>query len=223
MAIPERVVILAAGKSLQLDGINKVLIRHPDDGRTILDYMIDAFDGKEITVVVGFNAIQIMQEYPQLNYVVNPNWALTNNAMSLGLALNDKASYIVPGDIFITKSLIERLDEEVPDIALTRMTENRVASSIHCIVDESGFVTEIYQGSVHSSAHPETTGIFKVSDASALRAWRKQCSLHANLFAGQLLPHTSIPIKSVDIQGDQIWEINTPVDYLNLIYHCKER
>ena len=42
----ENAIILAAGRSLQLDGKNKVLIRHPKTRKTILDYAIDAFHGK---------------------------------------------------------------------------------------------------------------------------------------------------------------------------------
>ena len=76
-----RAIILAAGRGHQLDGVNKVLIRHPKTGRTILDHAIEAFAGKNVTVVVGFRAIQIMELYPQLDYVLNPEWAVTGNAM----------------------------------------------------------------------------------------------------------------------------------------------
>src|ERR1700733_10391945 len=95
----DNVIILAAGKSLQLDGISKALIRHPATGKTVLDYAVEAFAGKRITVVVGFRAIHIMQNYPRLRFVHNPDWALTNNAMSLGLALGnlpgDEPNYVV--------------------------------------------------------------------------------------------------------------------------------
>ena len=218
MSSVKKVIVLAAGKSLQLDGANKVLIRHPSDGRTVLDYIIEAFAGKEITVVVGFSAIQIMQAYPKLNYVINPNWALTNNAMSLGLALDESPSYVVSGDIFLSKKLIDRLDAEVADMALTRLTENRVLTSIHCVTDELENITDVYQGPVRSTKHPESTGIFKISDGAALREWKRRCTQHANLFAGQLIPNQIIPIKAVDTKDDVISEINTPIDYLNLMY-----
>lgn len=213
-----RVIVLAAGKSLQLDGVNKVLIKHPADGRTIMDYILDAFEGKKVTVVVGFNAIQIMQEYPQLDYVINPNWALTNNAMSLALALDDSPCYVVPGDVFINNKLVIRLDVAGENLALTKMSENRVPSSIHCITTSEDNIAELYQGPVRSNNHPETTGVFKLSDVTALRAWKKACTQQGNLFSGQVLPLKHVPIKSVDIGNDPMWEINTPVDYINLIH-----
>lgn len=211
-----QVIILAAGKSLQLDGVNKALIEHPISRKTILDCMIDAFEGKVITVVVGFSAIQIMQKYPQLNYVINPNWAVTNNAMSLGLALTNEPTYVVPGDIYLDKKLVYRLDNEVSDLALTRNTENRVLSSIHAITKDNNII-DVYQGPIKNSTHPETTGLFKISNKEALTAWRNQCLQHGNLFAGQLLPVNVTNIKSVDVEKDFLWEINTPTDYLNLI------
>ena len=212
-----KVIVLAAGKSLQLDGVNKVLIRHPIDGQTILDHVIEAFPDKEITVVVGFCAIEIMQRYPNLNYVINPNWALTNNAMSLGLALDDRPSYVLSGDIFVNKILFDRLDEEVDDLAVTRKNESRVLSAIHCMTGLNSKIVDVYQGPVRSITHPETTGIFKMSNTAALREWKRRCMQHANLFAGQLLPIETVDIASVDLVDDLIWEINTPIDYLNMI------
>jgi choline kinase len=216
-AFPRRVVVLAAGQSLQLDGFLKVLTRHPVSGRTILDSMVDAFAGKEVVVVVGYRAIEVMQTHPRLGYVLNPDWALTSNAMSLGLALTDEPTYVVSGDLFLDRALIERLDRAPQDLALTRRNENRIPSAIHCVIDEAGDIEDLYQGPLRSPDHPEAAGIYKVSSREALRAWKRRCIQHANLFAGQLLPHRTAPIRSVDIGQDELFEINTPVDYLNLV------
>lgn len=217
MSNVDRVIILAAGKSLQLDGISKALIRHPATGRTILEYAMDAFAGKRITVVVGFRAIRIMQTHPNLHYVHNPDWALTNNAMSLGLALNDEPAYVVSGDIFVAPELVQRLERGGPDLVLASDREKRSLSAIHCVLDENQEVIETYQGPVRSMAHPEAVGIFKISSPDVLRAWRKRCMEHSNLFAGQLLPCDQAPI-GIEKLGDELFfEINTPVDYLELI------
>jgi choline kinase len=217
MSAVERVIILAAGKSLQLDGISKILIRHPADGRTILDWAIEAFAGKRITVVVGFRAIQIMQAYPDLDYIHNPEWALTNNAMSLGLALTEEPAYVVSGDIFIERRLIERLDRDVPDLVLTSRREKRSLSAVHCVLDDAGRVIEPYQGPVRDMAHPESVGLFKVSSPEVLRQWRRRCIEHSNLFAGQLLPCSPPCVQSVPLEDELFFEVNTPTDYMELI------
>lgn len=222
--VPQRVILLAAGKSLQLDGVSKALIRHPKDGRSILDHAVAAFAGKQISVVVGFRAIHIMQHFPQLHYVHNPDWALTNNAGSLGLALaelgTDEPCYVVSGDIFLDHALVERLDAAAPDLALVSPREKRTLSAIHCVTDAEGVIRETYQGPVRSMAHPESVGLFKLSSPTLLRAWQRRCTEHANLFAGQLLPcnDEAAPVAAVPLaRGETFYEINTPVDYLQLI------
>lgn len=222
---PQRAIILAAGKSLQLDGISKALIRHPRTGRTILDEAIAAFEGKRITVVVGFRAIHIMQHYPQLDYVHNPDWALTNNAGSLALALAEtdgEPAYVVSGDIFIDRGLIHRLDARAPDLALTSPREKRSLSAIHCVTDEAGRIRETYQGPVRSMAHPESVGLFKLSSPALLRAWQRRCTEHANLFAGQLLPCEDAQVTAEPLHDGEVFdEINTPTDYLELIHRTR--
>lgn len=218
-----RAIILAAGRGHQLDGYTKVLIRHPKTGRTILDHAIDAFAGKKITVVVGFRAVQIMERYPQLDYVINYDWALTNNAMSLGLALDDEPSYVVSGDVFFDRPLIEMLDADVPDLVLTEARENRTLTAIHCLLRDDNTVEETYQGAVRNARHPEAIGLFKISDADILERWKKLCIRHGNLFVGQTLPCDSAPIASVAVGSHPFVEINTPGDYLNFMELCRTR
>lgn len=229
MGAPRHAIILAAGKSLQLDGISKALIRHPVGGRTVLDHAIDAFAGCRITVVVGFRAIHIMQHYPQLHFVHNPDWALTNNAASLGQALaeiGDEPCYVVSGDIFLEPGLIRRLNQAAPDLALTSAREKRTLSAIHCVTADGGRIVETYQGPVRSMAHPESVGLFKLSTPSLVRAWQRRCTEHANLFAGQLLPCSDdgAPIVSEALRaGESFFEVNTPADYMQLIEATRQR
>jgi choline kinase len=219
----EQVIILAAGQGYQLDGINKVLIRHPKTGKTILEHALDAFCGKRVTVVVGFRAIQIMEMYPELNYVINPDWALTNNAMSLGLALTTEPVYVVSGDIFISKPLVDELDEGHGNLIVTEHRENRALTSIHCVVDESDIVRETYQGPIKDIRHPEAIGLFKISDSAILREWRKRSINHGNLFVGQTLPVDLSQIGTHPIGRHEFDEINTPSDYLRLLKKFKQK
>ena len=220
-SIASHVIILAAGKSFQLDGINKALIRHPVTGKTILDYAIAAFKNKKITVVVGFKAVQLMQAYPQLNYIYNPDWALTNNAMSLALALNDEPTYIFSGDIFISPELIERLDKISGNLVLTSNREKRSLTAIHCVLDEDNIINDTYQGPVKNIEHPEAIGLFKINSDEVLYQWKRRCYKHGNLFSGQLLPCEYAEIKAVELQSELFFEINTPSDYINFINESK--
>lgn len=212
-----KVIILAAGRGNQADGMNKALIRHPSSGRTILDHAIEAFAGKRVVVVVGFRAMQIMETHPEVDYVINHEWSITNNAMSLGLALDEEPTYVVSGDIFFEKSLIYRLDQLGPNLVLTENRENRALSAIHCVLRADGSVVSTYQGPVQDIANPEAIGLFKISDGETLRQWKRLCVKHGNLFVGQVLPCNEVPIYAVDKADAAFDEINSPNDYLRLI------
>jgi len=57
-----------------LDGMVKCLIKAPHDSRPLLARAIEAFAGHRITVVVGYRAVAVMETYPDLDYVYNPDW-----------------------------------------------------------------------------------------------------------------------------------------------------
>ena len=215
------VIVLAAGRGDQLDGLNSVMIRHPQTGLRVLDHVISAFEGKRITVVVGYRAIQVMESYPTLNYVINANWAVSNNAMSLGLALVDEPSYVLSGDMFVEKPLIDELDRSCHDLVLTEKRENRTLSAVHCVVGEDERIVETYQGAVKDVEHPEAIGLFKISDYDILRQWKFTSIKHGNLFVAQTLPCDIHAIKSVPLKNHSFEEINTPDDYLRLIEKFK--
>jgi choline kinase len=199
-----------------VDGIAKALIRHPVTGKTILRHAIEAFAGKQVTAVVGYRAIQVMETHPDIQFVINHNWEITNNAMSVGLALEEEPTYVVSGDIFFDRPLIDHLDTQHADLALTETRENRPLTAIHCITRSDGSIASTYQGPMQDPGHPEAIGLFKISDPNLLAQWKRLCLAHGNLFAGQVLPCTGAPIMSVARGQHAFDEINTPADYLRL-------
>ncbi len=223
MSAVKQAIILAAGRGHQVDGMAKVLIRHPATGRSILEHAVEAFAGKRVIVVVGFRAIHVMESAPQLDYVVNHDWELTSNAMSLGLALEDEPTYVVSGDIFFNRDLIEHLDGLGPNLVLTEARENRALSAVHCVLRPDQSIAETYQGPIRNVAHPEAIGMFKISDPELLRRWKRMCIGHGNLFVGQTLPCEMAPVTSVPRGEFEFSEINTPVDYLRLVERHRSR
>jgi choline kinase len=216
MSAVGQAIILAAGRGNQLDGMSKVLIKHPRTGLSILAHAVNALAGKRVIVVVGFRAVQVMESAPQLEYVVNHDWSLTNNAMSLGLALNDEPTYVVSGDIFFERELIQRLDTEGPNLVLSDARENRTLAAVHCVLREDRSIAETYQGPIRDANHPEAIGLFKISDPELLRRWKRRCIAHGNLFVGQTLPCDGAPILATPRGEAEFHEINTPTDYLRL-------
>jgi choline kinase len=214
-----RVIVLAAGQGYQLDGLNKCLIKDPADGRSILEKVVLAFPGAKITVVVGYRAVAIMQAHPQLDYVYNRDWAVTNNSYSLALALgSDEPCYVLSSDLVFEPALIRAMQAGPDNAVLTECRENRVLSAVNCAVDGTR-ITELYQGPLRRVSDPEAIGIYKISDARLVRAWRQNCLQHGNLFVGQNLPvHGDYPkVETIALGQHRFWEINTPLDYLRLL------
>jgi len=213
-----RVIILAAGQGFLLDGMVKCLVRAPHDSRPLLEKAIEAFAGHKITVVVGYRAVSIMEAFPDLDYVYNADWGTSNNSLSLGLALNDEPSYVLSSDLVFERGLIEELDAAGPNIVLTERRENRILSSINCATD-GGSVREFYVGPLRTPVDPEAVGLFKISDRTLLRQWKRNCLKHGNLFVGQNLPVTSgeVDVHAHDLGSHLFYEINNPADYLRAL------
>ena len=216
----ERAIILAAGHEVHLDGMCKSMLRHPATGKTIIQSAVEAFEGKHVSVVVGYKATEIMQSYPQLDYIYNPDWAISNNALSLSLALDERPTYVVSGDIFFGKSLIMELDQVAPNVVLCEARENRSLTAVHCMFEDQVLV-ETYHGPVRDHDHPEAIGLFKVSSAPVLSLWKRHCQRHSNLFVGETLPCELAQIHRHDVGKHAFCEINTHNDYLNLLRETK--
>jgi choline kinase len=217
-----RVIVLAAGQGYQLDGFNKLLIKHPHDRSKIIERYTTAFSGKEVTVVLGYRAINVMHEFPSLAYIYNGDWAVTNNSYSLSLAITEQPCYVVSGDLFFDPDLISELDKAGPNIVATQMRENRTLSAVNVAVNEDHTIEETYQGKLRDTQHPEAIGIFKISDRRLLRAWKRNCLEYGNLFVGQNIPFKEgVDVIAYDVTSHRIDEVNTPMDYLRISQAAK--
>jgi hypothetical protein len=214
-----RLIVLAAGDSFELDGFPKPLIRHPRDGATILDRYLELFPVDAVTVVVGFRAMEIMNAYPQLDYVYNRKWRATSNSYSLGLALSEEPCFVVSGDYFVGSSTIALFDD-VADGALVDRRENRRPTSLNCRV-EDGCVAGVYPGRA-ALGDPELLGIFKVSNPALLSAWKRACRDAGNLFVGQNLPvQETRGLRAIERGDAEFVEINDALDYIALQQHVR--
>jgi len=215
-----RAIILAAGESMLLDGFPKLLIKNPITNKTILDHYLEAFEGMEVTVVVGYKAMEIINQYPKLNYVYNPHWATTNNSGSLSIALNVEPCIVVSDDIFLNQDLIKEIIECNGDVVLTSVNESRSITSLNCILDGTR-ISELYKGSIKDVKDPEAIGVYKISSSNVLKKWSKNCIRFPNLLIGENLPSNKSEILSYDLGNNYYFEINTIYDYLRFINEDK--
>src|SRR3989339_356327 len=214
-----RLIILAAGEGFKLDGISKLLIKDPKSKETVLDKYKRLFKGYDITIVTGYRAVEIMQEYPEINYIYNDQWRITGNSYSLGLALDDQPSVIISSDLFFDEKLIELIESSPQNSIFVFNSENKGVNKVRCKVDESK-VNSVYMGQEFNN-DPESVGIIKITNDNVLKHWKKNCIVNKNMFAALNIPLDIEEISSVNIDHVFFHEVNTPLDYINLIKKIK--
>ena len=109
-----KAVILAAGLGRRLGKpYPKALIEMPN-GKTLLENQISILRDlgiKEIIVVVGFKKEIIMERFPEVLYVYNPYFGISNTAFSLRLALEqikDDDIIWINGDVYFENKVLQR-------------------------------------------------------------------------------------------------------------------
>ena len=212
-----RLIILNAGDSFELDGFNKLLIRNPKNGLRIIDEYINIFKEYEITVVVGYKAMNIMNLYPKLNFVYNKYWQSTNSSYSLSLALNTQPSIIASCDLIVNKDILKNIEKYKNVIFLNDM-ENKKKNSLNAKISKSKHVLKIYRGKRNNSNDRELSGIFKITCKEILNKLKKNCTIYPNLHVGENIPlNLKNKLNATYIKKTNVKEINTPLDYINLL------
>lgn len=214
-----KLIILDAGDAYELDGYNKLLIKHPVKNKTIIELYKEYFNVDKIEIVVGYKAIEVMNTYTRFHYRYNKKWQTTTSGYSLSLAIDDEPCYVVPSDHILDQETVD-LMEKYENCALIKNTENRRLSSLNASISENGFITSIYRGSSKNN-DPEMLGIFKISEKRILKEWKRNCVINKNKYAGENLPILNdFPIASVTASKNT-FEINTPEDYIQFLRAIK--
>ncbi len=209
-----RVIVLAAGQGFRLDGFHKLRIKDPRSGKPLLEHLRTLFASWDMTVVLGYQAISVMTEWPDVDYVYNEHWSITGNSYSLSLALDERPCVVVSGDLFFDADLVRLIENAPANAVFVQRSENKAAHSVRCSGDP---VSALYLGEPRSTTDTETIGIYKVSDPALLRTWKRACAQNRAVFCGINLPIADAPFAAVD-KGDLfLHEVNTHLDYVNLI------
>jgi choline kinase len=210
------IIILAAGQGFQLDGFNKLLIKDPVTKKRIIDIYLEIFKDYKITIVLGFRAINVMHEYPKINYIFNPSWATTNNSYSLGLALENKPVIILSGDLIFEKKLITDFLKLNSDAIITKKNFNRSSNSLNSITDKKNLISKIYLGKIKDINHQETMGIFQIKSKEVLKKLATNCLNNKKKFVAEILPIQSCKFKNFDATDYRLDEINNPSDFIKI-------
>ncbi len=113
-----KAVILAAGVGQRLGRRKPKALIRLEDGRTILEHQLDGLLRtvrlEDVTVVVGFQKERIMEAFPHLTYVENPDYRTTSTARSLQIAMEGVRGHTVlfaEGDVVCDPRVFTRVAE----------------------------------------------------------------------------------------------------------------
>jgi len=208
-----RLIVLDAGDSFELDGFNKLLLTHPVSNKTIIEEYEQKYEIGNIDIVVGYNAVAIINAFPKYNYIYNSKWQTTNNSYSLSLALDGNTCIVTSSDLFIKQSLVEKISQ-FENCVVIKDSDNKTLNSLNVKI-ENEMISSVYYGK-SSGVDFELMGIFKITDTDLLKRWKKNCIINPNMYAGENLPLSS-KINVVAAEKHEVVEINSTQDYINFI------
>lgn len=216
-----KLIILAAGDSYELDGFNKLTIKHPKYNMSIIDIYQKMFNVDHIQVVVGFRAMNIMNDYPDFDYILNNKWQTTGSAYSLSLALDKNPSYIISSDFILNPQLDNIFNSDKQDVVYVKKSESKRLTSLKCKVNND-IIENIYRGKSKNMNDYEILGIFKITDPDILYNWKIKSINNPTMYAGETLIMDNFNLSYEILDEDIITEINTPLDYINFLNRIKK-
>ena len=216
--------ILAAGEGFKLDGFNKLLLKHPQSGQTLLQTYIDCFGAENVIVGLGYRAISVVHNYPDLTYAINNEWGSTNSAHTFRLCLEaspnpSSPTVVIPDDIFLSKEVLNTLCAS--DSNLFALSHSTSSKPRRVNFSTNSLTSPFYFGPPVTN-DPEVIGVFRFTNPNL--TFKSFCHLekYSTSFLSEVLAfhfnRQEFPEESfisLDITS-QYHEIETVQDYLRL-------
>lgn len=222
-----RAIILGAGSGSRLGGYNKLLIKDKN-GCFILGRMMNDLNRigiYDITVVVGYKAIDVMGRYPHFKYIINPIFDVTNSAYSTALAFqndNSPAILVYGENIYPRGNPFESMNKK-EDLMLVSSQTIADQHATGPIFDENNYVVGMREG---LGAVPESIGVFTFYNRYIIKglidfglklkdkymAW----ALHEALGLIEPTANNLVGMRAVDYPYRK-FEFDTPQDYLDYL------
>jgi choline kinase len=219
-------IILGAGRGQRMqagsEGLPKVFLAPAGEPLLtrqvrLLKASFPALDA--ITVVVGFRADRVRElGGPELRYVENADFAATNTAASLFLALrhDQQDAVLLNGDVFFDGVALSRMSQAL-DGALCEFKPEVDPEEVQVILNDQGQVKRIGKdiGGV-----AEAVGIYRLSTALiehylSCYTMDDRSRYYEDVF-NRLIEEATPPLEAVALADGLAMEIDTPQDLLRV-------
>lgn len=232
-----RLVVLGAGQPPI--GESHPSLRSTTGRSRVLDWLLQAVAWLKprLIFVGGYQMDQIVEQYPDFHYTINPEWANTGPAASfLGMELDDRCiHYVSYADILFRDTLVRRMEETDADVVVAADTkwrsrfEGRTQQDIsRCeklnLVDLT--VTRLGPDIDPEMADAEFVGLARFSHR-AIRFLNERLTFLADKLRKarlseliEVLRVCGLVVHAVDVSGD--WaELNEPQDLARFVLGTK--
>ncbi len=239
----EQCIVLGAGAPHT--GATPALLRRPVGGVRVIEWILDALGASagQASLVVGYQAGEIAERYPDLSLIQNVNWQATGSGMSLLAAQLDprRAASVCYGDVLFRRDVVAALDRVKAPIAVAwdSAWRNRYAGRDNSdlqrcekvVVAKTGAALRLGPDVPIDWASGEFIGLVRLSPEAVgrLAALQKQHpetrhpeSLRRAHLSGLIewLRSTGMAVGAVDVAGD--WaEVNAPADIARFVLGTK--
>ena len=214
-----KAIILAAGESYDTQDIfPKILLKNPITKRTILDNFLDHY-GDNSLFVLGFRSLSVLNNYPNINVILNHSWSTTKSAHSLALAVeclpSNQIVDIYSGDYFIDKKFFNDFQSNKSDnLIVVSHRENRSQKACNLIIKDNKILSK-YSGKIKDTKHPESLGIIRTSVFNIKKWILSLSNNYRSLYATDIIPEECLENFNIFFDDyDHIYEINNSNDFI---------
>ena len=213
------VIILAAGRGTRLGKPFPKTLTNLKDGKSILLHQLDGLykyiRRDNIFVVVGYKKELIKQVFPDLHYINNDRYNVTNTSQSLLIALNQfpkKDILWLNGDIVYDHRVIKRLIS-TPNSCMAVNSAKVGDEEVKYKTNKSGYVIEISKEV--KKPEGESVGIHKIpaNEVPILIRYLSVCKDQDYFEKGlEMAIQNGIKVTPIDISDLNCIEIDFPED-----------
>ncbi|MCA1757133.1 MAG: phosphocholine cytidylyltransferase family protein [Bacteroidales bacterium] len=221
-----KIVILAAGIGSRLGNPYPKPLTPLRNGKRIMQQQIENltsfFSRDDIMVVVGFKKDLIMEEYPDLSYIYNPDFDQTNTSKSLLRALykcRGESVLWLNGDVVFEPGVIDHLlplikgDRSFVSVNNSSVGEEEVKYSI----DEQGLILEISKQVVNAPGEAVGINFISTGDLPPLITELERCDAGDYFEKGleEAIKNHGIKVTPLDISAYRCIEVDFSEDLDN--------
>jgi len=221
-----KIIILAAGIGSRLGNPFPKPLTPLKNGKSIMQMQTENISSKysidDINVVVGFKKDLIMERFPELTYVYNPFFDITNTSKSLLQALKKQRNTSVlwfNGDVVFDEKILDILNPHIEaNTSFVAVNTSKVAEEEVKYTLKDGFINELSKTVKNGLGEAVGINFISSNDIQNFIERLKECDDNDYFERGLELAieKDNLKVKAVDISEYNCMEIDFAEDLENV-------